>query len=190
MSRRCIHSRHAWSLIEMMVVISGCTVILTTSAALIHRTMRARADSQSFLDVERNANRLSAQFRADVHQATAAAVGDGSSDGVLLRLEFPEQQRVEYRAVVGSVVRTLSFDGRPKSRDHFAFDSASQIEVRELETPRRLVLTIASAVRDAQSPPPRRAAGYAATPVALRVEASMNRNGGRSATSTGEEPLP
>src|SRR3972149_5845862 len=122
MSTNITRTRHAVSLIELMVVLSACTVILTMSAALVHRVMHAQSKTRAFFDIERSALRLSNQFRRDVHQATAALAGaDNLGDGVFLRLELPDNRSVDYYDQEGDVVRILAHDGDALSREEFPF---------------------------------------------------------------------
>jgi hypothetical protein len=188
MTRRLVNTRHAISLVELLVVMSGCTVILTTSAMLIHRAMRTQSESRSFFDVERSALRLSGKFRDDVHRATAAKAGDESGDGVFLRLDLPGRQTVEYQQAGGNIERTLSEDGRPRSRDYFAFTPSSELEIREELSPRRLILTITSDPHDAPGDGSTQLAKYIDTPVSVRVEASLGRDWRKATLATGEEP--
>lgn len=190
MNTRPAASRRAWTLVEMMVAISGCAVILTTSVALIHRTMRAQSESQSFFNIERSAQRLSTQFRQDAHRATGAAANDGSPGGVLVRLDLRNGQTVEYQASAGTLVRTLFQGGHAQSRDHFAFHSACDVEVQQLDSPHRLVLTVTSHPGDTRGNGSRQVAKHTATPVAVRVEASLNRGRPSLATATTQEPSP
>lgn len=70
--------RRAFTLIEMVVVIGGVSLMIGTAAGLIHILLTLdRADRYSLSDA-RGASRLSRQFRDDVRSAkTANAAGSG-----------------------------------------------------------------------------------------------------------------
>ena len=105
--------RTALSLIELVAAVSACSVILTTCAVLLHRVMRADSDSRSFGDIERNAARLSNQFRDDVHQASVASVHHSKTDNeVVLTLKLPKDQSLEYSCAAGKVLRMLTHGGK------------------------------------------------------------------------------
>ena len=65
-------TRRGVSLVEVITLMTSCTAILTMSAVLIHRTMRAQEQMRYFFAVERAAQRLAEQFREDVHGAREA----------------------------------------------------------------------------------------------------------------------
>jgi hypothetical protein len=177
MTRPIVNMRRAVSLVEMLVIMSGCTVILTTGATLIHRAMRADLESRAFYDIERSALRLERQFRQDVHEAIAAeATNQPGEDGVFLRLTFPGHQAVEYRQAGDSIMRTLSAGDRVRSRNEFVFNRAGELDIREEVAPRRLILTIASAPNEPPSGGHRELARYLETPVSVRVEACLGRD--------------
>ena len=77
MNVRIAKSRRGVSLTELLLLMSSYTMILSMCTVLLHRVMHVEIESRSFVDAERTSERLSRQFRQDVHQATAAEA-DGS----------------------------------------------------------------------------------------------------------------
>jgi hypothetical protein len=140
-----IRSRRAVSMIELLIVMSACTVVLTLSSSLIVRAMRAHTQSRAYSASERNALRLSSQFRRDVHAAqSAVASGNAQRGDPFLRMELTEDQQVEYSLFDGTVLRLMSRDGKRTAREAYAFPAGCQLIIRELELPRRIALTIAT----------------------------------------------
>ena len=136
-------SRRAVSMIELLVVMSACTVVLTLSSVLVVRAMRTQTQSRANCDAERNALRLSSQFRSDVHAAQSAVASSNAQRGdSFLRMQLTEDQQVEYSIVDGTVLRLMSHDGKRTAREEFAFPAGSELTIRELESPRRIALTI------------------------------------------------
>lgn len=169
--------RRAISLIELMVVMSACTLILTLSAVLMHRAMRSHAHSRAFQDVERSAARLSDQFRHDVHQARTASIdGAALNTGVFLRLELADSQTVEYRRQDGVIVRRLSKDGGTASRDDYVFSPACNLNVVETAAPRRITLTITTDPTEPSAVHANRMLAMEELPVSLQAEAVLGRD--------------
>jgi hypothetical protein len=169
-------SRTGMSLIELVVVVSASSVILTTCAALLHRVMRADSDSRSFGDIERNAARLSNQFRDDVHQASVASLDHSKTDNeVVLTLKLPKDQSLEYSCAAGRVLRMLTQNGKAVAREEFVFPEQSEFAVQERDSPKRIILSITTqpkaSARDVRS-----LKTYHAIPISLRVEAVVNRD--------------
>lgn len=134
------------SLVELLVVMSACSVILSMSAGLVHRAMRTHSQTRSVFEVERSALRLSGQFRRDVHRATSAITDDASlGEHVFVRLQLPGDQIVEYRRLQQSVMRIVSQSVQTVSREEFPWSSAIEVALQEENSPRRLVLSITAA---------------------------------------------
>jgi hypothetical protein len=168
--------RAAMSLVELVAAVSACSVILTTCAVLLHRVMRADSDSRSFGDIERNAARLSNQFRDDVHQASVASLDHSKTDNeVVLKLRLHQDQSLEYSCAAGRVSRMLTQNGKVGAREEFVFPEQSEFAVQERDSPKRIILSITTQ--------PKAIAGdvrplkmYHAIPISLQVEAVVNRN--------------
>jgi hypothetical protein len=182
MNRRTTKSRRGVSLTELLLLMSSYTMILTMCAVLLHRVMRVQIESRSIVDAERTSERLGHQFRQDIHQATKADVnGTKLKSDVFLQLQLPDNQAIEYSRVKGSVLRTVSRDGRIGAREEFAFEPSCKLAVRQDESPKRIVLSITSAALEPTSDKAEQLQSYKAVPVGLHVEASL----GRDVTSIG-----
>src|SRR5437762_4378350 len=110
------------SLVELIVVMSAASVILSLSAGLIHRIMHAETAARSLATVERTSLRLAAALRRDVNAATRAITDQAQlADGAFLRLGYLAGSRIEYRRVDETIHR-LELDGdRIVARDQFPF---------------------------------------------------------------------
>ena len=101
--------RRAVSLVELLVVMSASTLILTLSATLVHRAMHTNSRTRDFSSVERSSLRLFDYFRMDVQQATKAVVNQrGVSEGKFLELMLPENCVLEYWREGDVVKRTVA----------------------------------------------------------------------------------
>jgi hypothetical protein len=185
--------RRGISLIELLAVLSGCSVVLGQTASLLHQTMRAQSHTRDFFDVERNAQRLARQFRSDVHAAAADSIDDvdaeGASAGELLRLQLPDGQTIAYQRAAEKIIRVASQADGPTAREEYALSESMEIDVRELDGPLRYALSITSTPPQPSKVAPPSPARIRATPVNLEVEAAPARDlrYAAPATSAGEE---
>jgi len=175
MNRTDIKTRRGVSLTELLVLMSACSMILTTSAALLHRAMRTQSQARSFYDVERSSARLARQFRDDVHQASSATTAGAELDeNVLARLQRADGRTVEYRHDGTTVLRVLSRSEGNASREEFAF--LRSIDVAVSEEGGRVMLTIVGGEDESLAEDKRRLLATTAMPVSLHVEATLNRD--------------
>src|SRR5690606_22097708 len=113
--------RQGISLAELLVVMSLCSVALTTSAALVHQIMRLQSARRSFSQVERNAVRLARQFRDDAH--TAATFHAPQEDPALLaRFTNQDNEAIEYRAHDNRIVRLHERTTGEAAREEYDFN--------------------------------------------------------------------
>ena len=76
--------------------------------------------------------RLGRQFRRDVHLADSATVAESSlADDVLLRLELPGGDRIEYRRIEDGLLRSCETSASNTVLQQFQFDSRVLATVRE-----------------------------------------------------------
>jgi hypothetical protein len=168
-------SRRGASLVELLMVMSAATVVLTMSASLIHRLLHAQSKARAFSDVERTSLRLAQVFRQDVHQATSAMGEPDLGERAFLRLVLPENQTIEYGRQDASIVRLLLEESRTIARDQFLFPEGIELAIRQDE-PELIVLTIHS--RPGEMPAadgPSQVSPYA-VPVNLQVQAALKRD--------------
>ena len=170
-------TRRGASLIELLLIMSACTVVLTLTGVLLHRVMRIQMQSRAHVNVERSALRLSEQFRSDVHQARAAITGNPDQDGnVFLRLESADDHVIAYSRDKGAVKRLETSSNRPTRREEFEFPAASVLRIEQQSVPQRLALTI---ILKPVDPPPAESKTLGSTnliPASLCAEAVVGRN--------------
>jgi hypothetical protein len=181
--------RRALSLIELMAGLSACSVILTTSAVLLHRVMRVESTSRAFADVERNAARLSRQFRQDVHRASAALVSPPKSKSVVaLALELSNNQSLNYSITDGIITRIELQNGKITARDEFGFPENAQLAFEEQQSPKRIVLSLTTPreTPTAAESNNQKLNIVHSVPLSLRVEAVVDRDHLNSNSTTTE----
>ncbi len=137
-------SRRGYTLIEMLLVITGLAIVFGICVGMIHLLIRLDRGSRVRLAETTTIARLARQFRQDVHAAAAVrriAGKDDAREGVELTL--PEGRKVEY---VREGDRLLRFDqSKAKALVQEAYRLPSRtrpkFEVRE-ETDRTWALLI------------------------------------------------
>ncbi len=176
MTRNDHFRRRAVSLTELLLALSMCTLILTTSGVLLHRVMRIESESRAFTDTEHSCTRLSQQFRSDVHQAATAELNQSDlRDGAFLRLHLPQDEIVEYGLEQGRVHRTASSGTKVTARDEFIIPLHARLTIKQLHSPNRLILSIAPPSIDATTDADHKLLSYRAIPDGVQIEAVLSR---------------
>lgn len=169
-----MRNRRAISLIELLAVLSGCSVVLGLTASLLHQTMRAQSHTRKFFDVERTSQRLARQFRSDVHAAAVGAIDIGDeeiSDDDLIRLEVSKDQTVRYQRAADKIIRISSQGDGATAREEYALGDSMRVRVRRLQGPQRFVLLIDSSPTRPSLKSPSSLSRIHEAPVSLQVEA-------------------
>jgi hypothetical protein len=189
-----IRSRRAVSIVELLVVMSASTLVLTLTSVMIVRAMRVQMQSRAYCDIERNSLRLAEQFRRDVHQAQAVPKLGDAEDEEFLRLQPVDGGQVTYRmersSDGGTVLRLRSTSGKPDSREEFVFPATCELAIQELQSPQRLALTITSATEVAAGADGKPRVNTALIPVSFRVEAVVGRDSALASAAGAEEVAP
>jgi hypothetical protein len=169
--------RRAISLIELLAVLSGCSLVLGLTASLLHQTMRSQTNTRRFFDVERNVQRLARQFRSDVHGSIETSADDeAGDDGQFLRLRFADGGAVEYQRHAEKIVRIASRDAAPTAREEYSLSETIVVDVRELESPDRWELSISTSPPQPKNQLPSAPMDIHESPIFLQVEAIPGRD--------------
>ena len=112
--------RTGFSLIEVMVVITMLTVIMSLTGMTFYLLIRTeRVVSESFV-TERAISRLAVQFRDDIHRAdTTTIMGDRDAATSELVLDLKSGSRIRYVASKHGLSRQLFEKEKMLSRDDF-----------------------------------------------------------------------
>ena len=130
------------SLVELLVVMSAATVILTMSTTLIHRLMRTQSRARLVADGERSSLRLSESFRNDVHRARSSRIDQTNlPDDVLVRLQLTDGTSVEYGQENAKILRVARESGKVVAREEFAFPASIEATLKRPDD-QSLVLTV------------------------------------------------
>jgi type II secretory pathway pseudopilin PulG len=165
------------TLIELLVIMSATTVVLSLTSVLLHRAMRTQQQARAQADVERSALRLAEQFRRDVHQARAADVDEANlGNDVFLLLDLVDDRTAAYSLVDGTVLRVLSQENKPVAREEFAFPAQCQLDIRQAESPTRFVLTITAAASQIPAADVKQPLRMSPIPASFQAEAVVGRD--------------
>jgi type II secretory pathway component PulJ len=175
-----VRRRRAISLIELLAVLSGCSVVLGLTASLLHQTMRAQSHTRDFFDVERNVQRLARQFRSDVHAAATDSIDIVDSEDApnreLFRLQLPDGETIAYQRAAAKVIRIATQADVPTAREEYALSESMEIDVRRTDSPQRLILSNVSTPPLPSQDASLSSTNLRAATVHLEVEAAPARN--------------
>lgn len=179
----------AISLIELLMAMGGVSLVITSSAMLLHGVMRAQSESRRFFDDERTSARLARVFRADVHAAAqvyahAAAQVVAPTGERLVAFTLPDGGTIEYRhsADRRQIQRRLLTPGNeaPVAREDYSLAGPCAAIVTVAQQQIHLELGAEGADGALASPgvvpPPRTPAEAKRKPPALVVEADLGRD--------------
>ncbi|MCY3016242.1 MAG: hypothetical protein NT171_16340 [Planctomycetota bacterium] len=181
------------SLVELLMAMGGLSLVITSSAMLLHGVMRAQSESRRFFDDERTSARLARVFRADVHAAAqvdahAAAQVDAQVAALagerLVAFTLPDGGTIEYRHTADrrQIQRRLLTPGNEAAvaREDYSFASAYAAVVTVAQQQIHLELGAEGADGALAPPgvvrPPRTPAEAKRKPPALVVEADLGRD--------------
>jgi type II secretory pathway pseudopilin PulG len=141
------------TLIEMLVVMTGVSVVLGLCALTIQLLMRVSSDAQARRSTSAALGRLAEQFREDVHDGDDVQLRASAS----LRLTRGPRVAITYEARDGRVERVESTGGQPSRRETYALERGSSAAFqRRDDGPRRfLALVVSHGARAGRPDPPR-----------------------------------
>jgi type II secretory pathway pseudopilin PulG len=115
------------TLVELLVVITVCSVIMSASGVLLHGMYRADKETRLAIATDASVARFALQFRRDAHAAdeTGRLETGGKTAGILFRAAG--QPSIEYRWQGTNVVRTVKESDKVVHRDSFGFGPGTSI---------------------------------------------------------------
>jgi type II secretory pathway component PulJ len=120
------HKHGGMSLIETQVVIAITALLMSGTGLCLHGLFRTHAVLQDGLQRQSSIDRLSRQFRADVHQATRAEVNAAKGTNSV-RLIHPDRAEWTYEGTDEGVVRVTRLAGQISHRDIFRISGGSLV---------------------------------------------------------------
>lgn len=183
-------NRTAMSLLELLVIMSAATVVLTLTGVLMQRAMHEQMLSRARVDAENTALRLADQFRRDVHDARETLLDQSHTQaGDFLKLMGAEGRAVTYARKNGSVHRRETGGTLPERHEEYSFSPGVELKINRLESPPRLSLTIQFRPNPA-SVSREQPVGANRTPLSLHVEPVIGHNARLPAVAASTEVKP
>lgn len=132
--------RHSngFTLIEVMVSISVSSVLMVLSMGIVHRVLNLESNSRDQARVSRSLQRLSHDFRNDVHQAVDARQDQES----LLILSLADESQITYRVLNEYVLREQVLDESTTQREYYNLPVDAAVSFTELDSPSRLEISV------------------------------------------------
>jgi prepilin-type N-terminal cleavage/methylation domain-containing protein len=156
--------RSAFSLIELLVVMTVGTAVMAATVSTLYLMIRLEAGTRQAVVCQTAEARLAGQFRRDVHAAVGVSPGDaGSSDGPLVRMELPGGRWIEYRRQAEGLARTEQGGPSPAAHDIFPLVNVKTSLEVSTDTPAIVVLEVHPVVESGSRQHPSR----------LRIEARL-----------------
>lgn len=121
-------NRRGVSLVEVIVMIGMSMALMGIAVKMLHSLLRFERSGGESLVISHNRARLAAQFRDDVHAATAATVERPAEGTSQLQLKFPDAGVVTYRQSDRSVLRTSTAADAPGNQEEFRLPAATRVK--------------------------------------------------------------
>ena len=120
-------NRRGTTQIEMLVIISVCSVVMGASGVLLHGMYRAGKESRLAIEAGAAVARLSLQFRRDAHAAAEAKLLKEANDKAAgLAFRGPFQPTIEYRQQGRAIVRTAKQGDKVVHLDSFGLPAETE----------------------------------------------------------------
>jgi type II secretory pathway pseudopilin PulG len=123
----------AYTLVELLVVITLATVVFATVGVLLHSAWRVERSVQDQRESHDTLDRLASQFRADIHAASTVQTSS-ISDPANKKPPIPqllatlrERSTVEYRFDQGTMTRTLRAADQVTAQESFVMPAGATI---------------------------------------------------------------
>lgn len=142
--RRHSAVRGAYTLVELVVVISIVTAVMTLSAVLFVAMSRAERNAMRSVAAQQVLSRLNEQFRRDVHSATEATLSDDESLPALT-LSRADDQSIRYQISAGGLERIATTNGAPHREEFRLPETTWKFEVSASDARRVGLLALRSA---------------------------------------------
>ena len=116
------------TLVELLVVISVCSVIMSASGVLLHGMYRADKETRQAIAADASVARFSLQLRRDAHASDEVSLvteASGKTGGIMFRAAG--QPSTEYRWQGTEVVRTVKESDKTVHRDSFMFEPGTSV---------------------------------------------------------------
>lgn len=119
--------RRGFSLLEILVVMAGMSMVLGVCISLIYGLLRMERSGRAILAEGQVTARMARDFRRDLRAAQSVDLGSvasGQARQAVLRL--PGKRTVEYRAEKRQVIRTVSEENEIRGREVYRLNRSGR----------------------------------------------------------------
>lgn len=117
MSRK--HRRRAFSLLEMLLVISILGVVLALATTMLGTSFRLHTRTVDRADLQRSLDQLAVRLRTDAHSAVAAKMLGEEEESPGVSLSLADGRTIVYSALANEIERRVEREGQVEHRDAF-----------------------------------------------------------------------
>jgi hypothetical protein len=158
--RRSRRTRRGITIIEVLIVVTGVTMMLGLCAVSIQLLMRLNGDGVSRYAAAVAVERLARQIRDDAHSSESGQTETEENAGLklpILRLTIEPDHFVVYQAQDGAVVRTESTAGKVLRRESYFLSPGemARFHLRDDGPSSLVVLAVTRTSGKSQPEPPR-----------------------------------
>jgi type II secretory pathway pseudopilin PulG len=179
--------RRGFSLVELLVVLSSVTVLLSLTAVLLTRAMRSQAETRHYFESQRHALALNEQFRRDVHAAQSVELDAAAlKKNELVRLTLDENGTVAYLREERGLTRVLTQSDGAVSREEYDLGGVVESKVQQENAPERLALSV-TASADIMLMPDEPPARIREKPAIFQAEAVLGNDQRYARSAAGRE---
>ena len=147
------HRRRGFSLIQLLVVMSMLSVMLTFCGVMLSKLFRQHASLTTLTAQTGTWTRLTRDFRQDLHAATSAEISGADRRNLLLTVG---EQRIHWTVAADEIHRTVETVGRETEQTpgerYVLANSVSRFEVKALPSQVASLIVEAGADRNLQTP--------------------------------------
>jgi hypothetical protein len=145
--------RRGHSFVEMLVIMSAASAILTISAVLIHRTMHLASQTRAFHAEEATAWRLSAAMRRDA--ASASSIGIAlANEELTVTLHNDTADPIRYRFNGPQIQRLQRIDSDREAHEAYELPSVAQWAAESLDEAGAIRISAIPSTLPTRSPAP------------------------------------
>jgi prepilin-type N-terminal cleavage/methylation domain-containing protein len=131
-------NRNAYSLVELMVTMSIGSSLMLLAVGLVHQSFTLSSTAKSRIDHQRATDRLSHDFRQDVHRASEAIIDQPEQ----VELVRSDGVRIRYVADGSRVQREETLNGEVQRREAYRLSESLLATFQTVNQPRRLILQL------------------------------------------------
>jgi prepilin-type N-terminal cleavage/methylation domain-containing protein len=133
-----------YSLVEMLIVVTIASLILTSVAVALHSLFRVDRELRQELVQSIALTRISLALRMDAHEAISATLEPSDGEPQRILLARPQGQTVSYTVEQTRILRQLQQGDQVKHREVYPFPEGTSLtwRIEELDSKKMVILDV------------------------------------------------